>query len=153
MKVLNLTRTASGLFVREELFWSKAQRQGDCLVWTGATDSSGYGNFAVWLSETKRSARSAHRVAFELVRGEIPEGCELDHLCRNILCIEPAHLDPVPHLENVRRGKRYALYEAPTHCKNGHPFTEENTYWQKGKWRSCRICGREHSRRWKERNK
>ena len=60
-----------------------------------------------------------------MVVGPIPDGCELDHLCRNRACCNPDHLEPVTHLENVRRGLKGL---SVTHCPVGHPYYDENTY-------------------------
>jgi hypothetical protein len=90
----------------------------------------------------------AHRVAYELVIGQIPAGLELDHLCRNVVCVNPAHLEPVTRAENMRRRSA-----AQTHCKHGHEFTPENTYyyWHGGRHRACRACGRATVARYKQR--
>jgi hypothetical protein len=78
-------------------FWSKVDQGEDCWRWTACT-SNGYGRFSV-----KRQPVLAHRFAYELLVGPIPEGLELDHLCRNRWCVNPDHLEPVTHDENVRR--------------------------------------------------
>lgn len=73
---------------------------GGCWVWTRAKQSAGYGHFTLngrWVL--------AHRWFYERERGAVPNGMELDHLCRNRACCNPAHLEAVPHTENVRRGK------------------------------------------------
>lgn len=77
-----------------------------------------------------------HRLVYEMLVGPIPEGLELDHLCRNHACVNPAHLEPVTHLENVRRGEKAQR----THCVHGHEFTPANTYLRKEGRRMCRAC-------------
>jgi hypothetical protein len=83
--------------------------------------------------------RYGHRRAYERAYGRIPDGLEIDHLCRNRACINPEHLEAVTHAENVRRAAVLV-----TGCKQGHPFTPENTYLFRGKYRRCRTC----KRRW-----
>jgi hypothetical protein len=75
------------------------------------------------------------------VVGEIPEGLELDHLCRNTLCVNPDHLEPVTHAENIQRG--HAARGPVTHCRRRHEMTAENSYFdgRTGK-RYCRSCQR-----------
>lgn len=101
-----------------------------------------YGFFSKKLPNGKRKLMPAHRYAFELHRGPIPEGLELDHLCRSTLCVNPAHLEPITHRENIRRG--YALKPLVTHCKHGHEYSASNTYWKLRpggtRTRECRIC-------------
>lgn len=85
----------------------------------------------------------AHRAAYELYVGPIGEGLELDHLCRNTLCVNPAHLEPVTHQVNIQRG--YALKPKKTHCINGHEMTEANIYIKPATairvaHRECRTC-------------
>jgi hypothetical protein len=77
----------------------------------------------------------AHRVSYELFKGPIPDGLQIDHLCRTTACVNPAHLEAVTQLENARRASAEI-----THCKNGHEYTLETTYRDRHGWRSCRVC-------------
>jgi hypothetical protein len=67
-----------------------------CWVWQGRTDELGYGRLG--------QSRLAHRAYYRMLRGPIPDDLELDHLCRNPTCVNPAHMEPVTHAENLRRG-------------------------------------------------
>ena len=119
-------------------FWSKVLRRDQgCWEWLGYHDANGYGKFAV-----RGFGRYAHRLIYELLTGPIPEGLELDHLCRNPRCIRPDHLEAVTHRENLMRGVGPAAQNArKTHCVNGHEFTPENIYWRgDGKGKQCRQC-------------
>jgi hypothetical protein len=122
-------------------FWPKVDRRGpdECWPWLAARDNHGYGQMTV---DYKR--KKAHRLAYELLMGPIPEGLSLDHLCRHPWCVNPAHLQPVCHAENVRRGaagiKVLLRAQLQTHCKNGHEFTDENTYLPPSGRRVCRAC-------------
>lgn len=127
----------------EDRFWEKVDRSGECWLWTAAKDGHGYGQMTVDYRRVK-----AHRLAYELVIGPIPSGLPLDHLCRRPDCVNPAHLEPVAHAENVRRGaaglKAALRAIQQTHCKHGHEFTPENTRLDKRGCRVCRVC----QRRW-----
>jgi hypothetical protein len=123
-----------------------------CIVWTGAVDKLGYGRIGM-----QGKSKLAHRISYQHYVGEIPVGLELDHLCRNPSCINPNHLEPVTRKVNTDRGlcaethrKRFA---AMTHCKRGHEFTVENTYFHPThNRRQCKICGIEASKRFKEKS-
>ena len=84
-----------------ERFWEKVDRSGECWTYTGSLNEKGYGIF--WSNSEQRTMR-AHRFAFEDQVGPIPEGMQLDHLCRNPACCRPSHLEPVTSGENTRRG-------------------------------------------------
>lgn len=126
-----------------ERFWGKVEAGGEdeCWLWTAGKSDRGYGQF--WDGERKVRV---HRFAYELLVGPIPTGMELDHLCRVLHCVNPKHLEPVVHCENVLRGNGTAAENArKTHCKNGHEFTPENTYLglERGRERRrCRTCDR-----------
>lgn len=95
----------------DDRLWPKVVMAGpdDCWGWRGAHSPKGYAVL---------SGYRAHRLTYESVVGAIPAGLQLDHLCRNRGCVNPAHLEPVTHLENVRRGER----ATKTRCVNGHPM-------------------------------
>jgi hypothetical protein len=121
-------------------FWSKVDRRGpdDCWPWTAALTGDGYGR----IRGTSGQRIMAHRLAYELSVGPIPDGLTIDHLCRVRACCNPAHLEPVTNRENIRRGEGLAvLNAAKTHCPQGHPYDEANTQWVGG-MRKCRICNR-----------
>lgn len=127
-------------------FWSHTRRhENGCLQWTAYIDRSGYG-----LGQIKGiSTRAAHRIAWILTNGPVPDGLQLDHLCRNRWCVEVTHLEPVTPKENVRRGLNGVLL---THCPQGHPYDEANTYRGRGE-RQCRICRRDAKLRFDQRQK
>jgi hypothetical protein len=91
--------------------------------------------------------KAAHRVVYEALVGPVPEGLELDHLCKESRCVNPAHLEPVTHAENVRRGRGWGGQNArKTHCPSGHPYEGDNLILQKRGGRLCRTCQNEYSR-------
>lgn len=119
----------------EQRFWNKVDRRPDneCWEWQ-ASRTHGYGSFGV----DGKNVR-AHRVAYELVKGPIPDGLVIDHVCENRACVNPAHLEAVTHLENIRRGYRRDVVHPPTHCVNGHPLSPDNVYVHHGS-KACRMC-------------
>lgn len=125
---------------------ARIEKTDGCWNWTGYL-VDGYGQIHESREKGKRRrGRGAHRVVYELLVGPIPVGMELDHLCRNTKCVNPTHLEPVSHAENIRWSDNPAGRNSrKTHCVNGHEFTEANTYRIHGN-RFCRICRREHQR-------
>ena len=137
-------------------FWSKVDRNGpvptckpelgQCWIWIGASRGRGYGCVGIprFLSNQFPS-RGAHIVSYVMARGAVPIGCEIDHLCRNHRCVNPGHLEPVTHTENIRRGDTVAygtFKRSRTHCPNGHPYSTENTALNSRGHRRCRECHR-----------
>lgn len=127
-------------------FWSKVNKTDTCWLWTGArVPSNGveYGSFHLGPRKTTR----AHRAAYLLLVGEIPDGLTLDHLCGTLLCVRPDHLEPVTLRQNILRGGGPAAIHARQDvCGRGHPFSEENTHIRKGGWRACKTCRRVSNR-------
>jgi len=124
-------------------FWEKVDKSGDCWLWTAACYPNGYGLFNI----RNRSTALAHRVAYELSVGPIPEGLVIDHLCRNVRCVNPAHLEPVTMRENLLRGEGPSARAAKaTHCPKGHPYSGSNLYVKPNGHRECRACHREIER-------
>lgn len=122
-------------------------RPTGCWEWTGHKDEKGYGTL------TRQGKRwSAHRFMYTLHRGSIPEGLEIDHLCRNTSCVNPDHLEPVTRRENLARSTHPSRFGILFNtCMRGHEFTPENTYIppSRPKGRTCRACAKERSRqRW-----
>lgn len=107
-----------------------------CLVSTLGKTRLGYTKISI-----HQVGYFTHRVVYELRVGPIPEGLELDHLCRVRHCANPEHLEPVTGRENIRRGTSpSAINGRKTHCKNNHEFTPENTYVSPLGKRTCRTC-------------
>ena len=123
-----------------ERFWTYVVKTaGDCWEWSGGHTGDGYSCFSV----SREEAYPAHRFAYELVVGPVPEGLELDHLCRNPGCVNPAHLEPVTHDENMKRADNAnGTRSAATHCPKGHPYDRENTIHRNGR-RHCKACAKE----------
>lgn len=136
----------------DQRFWPKVDQDGSlpadrpelgqCWLWTAATSRGGYGYFGLGtLAEGNRRVVPAHRVAYELTIGPIPESLELDHLCRNRRCVNPVHLEPVTRKENNRRGTSLPAENGrKTHCPNGHPYDLLNTHIGPDGKRYCRAC-------------
>ena len=128
---------------REERFWAKVLITDSCWIWLGPKDRQGYGRFRV----SPTSNGPAHRYAYELLVGPIPDGLTLDHVyprCQNKACVRPTHLEPVTGAVNYQRFKA-----TRTHCKRGHEFTPENTYIDKIGARQCRKCSAEKQARYR----
>lgn len=102
-----------------------------CWEWSGAATRRGYG-----LIRVGGILMSAHRTSYEALRGPIPPGLVLDHLCKNTYCVNPDHLEAVTQLVNMRRGAN----ATKTHCKRGHLLAGDNLYMHPNGKRLCRAC-------------
>ena len=118
-----------------ERFWAKVEKTDTCWLWTGALDTRGYGQFRV--ASPPARPLQAYRYAFELLRGPVPQGLQLDHVCRVRRCVNPNHLEPVTGRENTLRGDGPPAQNArKTHCIRGHKLPPRNNQGR----RKCRIC-------------
>lgn len=118
--------------------------ENGCWRWQRSLNANGYGRIGFYA----RGPQYAHRVSYETFVGPIPEGLAIDHLCRVRDCVNPEHLEPVTNRENLLRGIGFAArYAATTHCPQGHPYDEANTYYRPGRGgRNCRRCGVDRAR-------
>jgi hypothetical protein len=135
----------------EERLFPKVDATGICWLWTGAKARNGYG--VINKGRRADGVSVVHRVVWELLVGPIPDGTELDHVCRIRACCNPDHLEPVTRAVNVARGSRRAGAPRKTHCKNGHPYTPENTLPNGPRGRACRECMNAANRRYRARKK
>lgn len=102
----------------------------DCIFWLGHKINTGYGVV------NRKGVKLAHRYLYELIVDKIPDGLTLDHLCRNKICVNPMHLEPVTLIENLRRGNSVSSVNArKSTCIRGHLFD----YFYKGA-RHCKTC-------------
>jgi hypothetical protein len=138
-----------------ERFWVKVDKRGpdECWPWRGAQGAGGYGT----IRRAGGGNAPAHRIAYELFVGPIPVGLDIDHTCHDPEtcaggdgcphrgCVNPAHLEPLTHRENVLRGNTIGrINAAKTHCKRGHPLSGDNLYLRPDGGRQCKACTRMH---------
>jgi hypothetical protein len=129
---------------REYYFWLKVDKNGPIPIhrpdlgpcWTYPTNQN-YAKCAWFGIEV-----STHVLAYIFLRGRVPEGLELDHLCRYRKCCNPWHLEAVTHQENMIRAANLI-----THCPKGHSYSGENLQWVYGTVRRCAECNRQKARR------
>lgn len=160
-----------GIYIRKrkdpwDLLWKHVDKNGPippfrpdlgpCWIWLGNKSKKGYGLWSTG-DQNHRTTSSVHTVLYEKLVGPVPDGLELDHLCRMRACCNPMHLEPVTGSVNVRRGDGPSLLvarnksraEAITYCPQGHPYDERNTYVTKSKSRVCRACRALSCRDWR----
>ena len=116
-----------------------------CWLWTSTISRTGYGK--IW---NNGRLVLAHRYAYEMAKGPIPEGLQVDHTCSVTCCVNPEHLEAVTPRENCRRtidrGRGNNGQSVKTHCPAGHPYAGDNLYESSNGHRHCRACGARHKR-------
>lgn len=131
--------------VRDALMRTTSEQRVDgfdpCWIWQGAVQSAGYGH-----AKFDDGDRLVHREIYESIVGPIPPDLELDHRCRQTLCCNPHHLEPVTHAVNARRGRAGEHERVKTSCPKGHAYDERNTYRNRRGKRFCRACKNERER-------
>lgn len=125
-----------------EINWNLIEKTSTCWIWKNKL-SKGYGHI-----EIKGKNKLAHRYVYEILIGKIPKKLQIDHLCRNRACVNPAHLEAVTAQTNVLRGMGLGgILARRTHCKHGHFFCKENLLkYHAGRGRRCKTCSRKRTR-------
>jgi hypothetical protein len=116
-----------------ERFMGFVEKAEGCWIWKGPKSVNGYGSF-----QYRRTSNSAHRIAFEFLKGPIPEGLQVLHRCDNPPCVNPEHLFLGTNLDNVK-DKVQKGRQRRNHCKRGHELTGDNAM-ANGRFRTCRAC-------------
>lgn len=130
-------------------FWHKVEKTDTCWVWRGTRQTKGYGYHVA----SKRGSL-AHRFAYQLLVGPIPDGLQVDHVCRNRWCVRPEHMRLVTPRENVLAGIGISAQNArKTHCLRGHPFEGTNLLRDSKGRRMCATCRRQQNRESYQRRK
>jgi hypothetical protein len=125
-----------------------------CWLWTKETlDGYAKGYIPTQLTDERKRKVRVHRAAYKHLVGPIPDGLQLDHLCRNPSCCNPDHLEPVTPSQNIVRrfASKVVRGSIVNHCRNGHEFTASNTLITNEGWRRCRICRNAYMRAWSAR--
>lgn len=131
-------RVANDTPMLEKLLAKSRVDEHGCWIWIAGFNRLGYGQ----VHDSDRNLDLlAHRASYTLFRGQIPDGLALDHLCRQPRCINPEHLEPVTHRENMARVKA-ANHDAKSECPSGHPYSFANTWMSSEGYRKCRTCCR-----------
>jgi len=135
----DFNQLVSGMSQKDiDRFWRFVDKKDDCWIWNGSNNGTEYGKF--WL---KGKTIYAHRISYFLSYGNIEEGYEIDHLCKNRKCVNPMHLEKVTGKINRNRGNSFSGKNIKrTHCSNGHELTDNNLcedYLSRGQ-RVCKIC-------------
>jgi hypothetical protein len=123
---------------------SRVTKTDTCWLWTGPLQHNGYGSVK-WKKGDKWGHARAHRLFYEAMVGPIPEGLEVDHVCKVRHCVNPDHLRVVTHQENILTRDNPVRR---TSCRRGHPYTEDSIYWKTNSngertTRACKVCARE----------
>lgn len=143
-----MPKTSVPLLTR--LLKKTARAENGCLLWTGSMHSKN----GVGVVRMDGRLHQAHRLIYEILKGPIPEGLVIDHICHNRdlscdggpkcphrRCMDVEHMEPTTNVINIKRGRAGINSRKKTHCPQGHPYSEENTYrYAKGNRRFCRIC-------------
>lgn len=135
-------------YLKERILSNIKTDSNGCWIWQLSKEKKGYGRMKV-----NYKTLMAHRVSYEAFVKNIPEGLQIDHLCKNTSCVNPDHLEPVTAKENLHRSSltdRWKAKKQISHCPQGHEYTESNTLIKKNAWgndcRNCRKCNSEREK-------